>query len=383
MKRALTLVTVWGIPIRVHVSFVLIIALNAWQWSMFGARGALFGAVLSAFVFTCVALHELGHALVAKAFGIGVTDMTLYPIGGIARLSRRPETPGQELLIALAGPLVNVVIAGVLAGLGVALFGAPVLLETLRLSRDHAPTGLTLWVWLAASNAGLAVFNLLPALPMDGGRVLRALLAWVVGQRQATRWAAVVGRVLAVGLFGLGLASGNFMLPFIAAMVFFGAGAEVRDTELQRLLDGVKAKDAVNTQLPRFAPSTTVGEALQALLFWPARAFAVEHSGRLVGVATRERILEVLRSPERDHGPSSYIAALMERAVPQVQARDSLEVARQRMGDGSFVAVYDGDVFLGLLTDAEFAHQVTVLEAFRESAERARRARTKSNSARR
>ncbi len=364
MRGALTVTTVSGIAIRVHASFALILALNAWQWSDFGARGALFGAVLSSFVFVCVVLHELGHSLVAKAFGISVRDITLYPIGGVASLGSRPGTPVQELLIAVAGPAVNVVIATALATTGLLAFGSDAFFAALERSHEHAPTGLMLWAWLAASNALLAVFNMLPALPMDGGRVLRAILALLFGQGRATRAAAMIGRVLAVGLFVVGAMTGNFVLPVIALFVFFGAGAEVRDTEFQRMLDGVRSGDAVNSHLPRFAPSTAVSEAMQAMVFWPANAFAVEHSGRFVGVVTREALLNALRS----EGGSGYVAALTQREVPRVETRESLEVARQRMAGGAFVAVFDGEVFLGLVTDAELAHQLTVLEAFKRSA---------------
>jgi Zn-dependent protease len=349
----------------------LVLALNAWQWSAFGARGALFGAVLSAFIFTCVVLHELGHSLVAQAFGIPVSDITLYPIGGVAQLVRRPSTPGQELLIAIAGPAVNVVIAAALGVSGAWLFGAETLLEALQQGRDHAPTGVTLWAWLAGSNAALAVFNLLPALPMDGGRVLRAVLSWVVGQQRATRAAAGIARVLSVGLFALGAATGNYLLPLIALFVFYGAGAEVRDADFQRMLDGVRCGDAVNSHLPRLSPSTALSEAMQALIFWPASAFAVEHSGRFVGAVTRGAVLGALRT----EGGTGYIASLVNRSVPRVEAKESLELARQRMGTGTMVAVFDAEVFLGLITDAELAHQLTVLQAFKRSAEQHRQAK--------
>ena len=302
----------------------------------------------------------------AKAFGIQVTDITLYPIGGVARLASRPQTPGQELLIALAGPAVNVVIAAVLGLTGLWLFGAEAMWQALQASRSQAPTGLTLWVWLTVSNVVLALFNLIPALPMDGGRVLRAMLAWVVGQRRATRVSAVIAQLLAAGLCALGLASGNFVLSLIAVFVFFGASDEVRDTDYQRMLDGVKSGDAVSSQLPRFSPSTALSEAMQAIIVWPARAFAVEHSGRVVGVVTRDAILEALRTD----GGAGYVASLMVREVPRVEARESLEQARQRMSQTGFVAVYDNEIFLGLITDVELAHQLTVLEAFKRSATR-------------
>lgn len=358
---ALRVARVSNIDIRVHWSFLLIVLLGAMQWGGLGARGALFGAVLTLLIFASVTLHELGHSLVAQAFGIPVKHITLYPIGGVAQLGKRPKSPGQEFLIALAGPAVNVVLALVLGAVGVSLFGAEALWNAIAHARVEQPTEVTLFAMLVSSNAVLAIFNLLPALPMDGGRVLRAVLSWFFGAERATTVSATIARVLAAGLFVLGL-FGNPMLAIIAAFIFFGAGQEVREQQLARVLDGVRAGDAVNPYAPRFSPNSTLGEAMQALVFTPYAAFAVEHFGRLVGVVTRQDLM----AAANEQGAWGYVAGVMRRNVPVIDAREPLETARFKMNEAElpFVAVERDGLFLGLVTEVELAQQALLAEQF-------------------
>lgn len=363
MASSLRIARVAGIDLKVHWSFVLVPVLGAMQWGGLGARGAVFGAVLMLLIFGFVALHELGHSLVAKAFGIPVKDITLMPLGGIAMLGKKPKTPGQEFLIALAGPAVNVVLALVLGVIGVNLYGVDALTDAFRSVRLEQPTDVTLWAMLIVSNAALAVFNMIPALPMDGGRVLRAFLAWFVGFEKATKFSAVLGRVLALGIGALGLLGGNPVLPFIAVFIFFAAGAEARDASVTRVLAGIRAADAVNPYAPRFLPATTLGEAMQALIFTPYTAFAVEHFGRLVGVVTREQVMEAASS----QGAHGYVAGVMARDIPVVDGGEPLEAARQKMQElnAPYVAVVAGEVFLGLITEVELAQQATLVDQLR------------------
>jgi Zn-dependent protease/CBS domain-containing protein len=342
-----------GIELKVHVSFLLIVLLGAIQWNDFGARGALFGAVLMLLTFASVTLHELGHSLVARAFGIPVKDITLYPIGGVARLGRRPKTALQELLIALAGPAVNVGLFFGLGALGVALFGRQALVEAWLTQRLQEPTIETLVAMLVVSNAALALFNMVPALPMDGGRVLRAVLTWLVGAERATSWSAVVARVLAVGLFGLGVFA-NPMLCLIALFVLSGAGQEVRVQRLGTVLDGVALGDVVSPYAPRFTPATTLGEAVRTLTMTHFEAIAVEHFGRLLGVVTQKDLLRAARA----QGASGYVAGVMRRDVPTLDSRDTLEGARFKMEETGlpYAAIMRSDgLFLGLVTERELA----------------------------
>ena len=212
----------FGIPTRIHASFALIllwIGFSTWN-EAHSSMAVLFGLGFSLAVFACVLLHEFGHALVARRFGIETRRITLLPIGGVAELERSPEDPRAELWIAAAGPAVNFAIAGVLALVGVSLgiFSGSGLLSVVF-------TGL-LW-----ANLMLGLFNLVPAFPMDGGRVFRAWAAGRYDRVRATQMAAKLGRALAIG-FGLwGLYAGNFMLVLVAAFVWFAAGRELASVE--------------------------------------------------------------------------------------------------------------------------------------------------------
>ncbi|MFT3711577.1 MAG: site-2 protease family protein [Archangium sp.] len=341
-----------GIELKIHATFLLVVVLGAVQWRAFGVDGALFGALLMLLTFGSVLLHELGHSLVALAFKIPVKDITLYPIGGVARLTARPRTPAQEFLVALAGPAVNVLLVVVLGALGAWWFGSEALLEAMANAYSQQPTLLTLTALLVSSNAALALFNMVPALPMDGGRVLRAVLSSVMGPARATRISAWIARVLAVGLLGVGV----FFAPLLvitAIIVFIGAGDEVRQQQIAHVLDGIEAGDAINPYAPRLTPNTTLGEAMRVLTMTHWDAFAVEHSNRVVGVVTRKALLDAARR----EGAYGYVAGAMVRDVPSIRPNERLEAARQLMMEKnvSYVAVVRDGMFLGLLTDLDLA----------------------------
>jgi Zn-dependent protease len=361
MKSSLRVATVAGIDINLHASFVLVLGLGAWPWLMWGARGALFGAGMSLLIFACIALHELGHSLVAKAFGIPVTDITLTPIGGVAILKDRPKTPTQELLIAIAGPAVNVVLAAIFWGIAVTLGHEAYDAAKLTLLREP-PRAEHIWVLLIPANLALAAFNMLPALPMDGGRVLRATLSYVFDAEDATRIAAVVARVVAVGFVAIYAFVPNAtpMLPFIAVVVFFGAGAEVREAKVNRVLSLIRAGDVVTPYAPRFEPGTTLGQAMQTLMVSPLPVFAVELGGRLVGVARREDLLKAAM----EKGAWGFVSTVLVRDVPTVDPFDTLDDARSKMqrADIRAAAVMRGGVFLGLITELELAQAMEVAE---------------------
>jgi Zn-dependent protease len=360
MRSSLRVATVFGIDIRLHVTFVLVLLLGAWPWLVWGPAGGLFGAVMSLAVFACIALHELGHSLVAKAFGIPVTDITLTPIGGVAVLKDRPKTPTQELLIAIAGPAVNVVLALAFFGIGVWLETLPGLVDAMTSFGRQAPRAEHIWVMLVSANVMLALFNMLPALPMDGGRVLRALLSYALDAERATRIAAVVARVVAIGFVALWAFSDNAspMLPFIALVVYFGAGSEVREAKLTRVLSQIPSGDVVSPYAPRFEPGTTLGQAVMVLQVSPLPVFAVEQSGRFIGVVTADDLLEAIRQ----RGAFGYVSALVRREVPVVQASDSLDVARSKLQRGAVraAAVMRQGLFLGLVTEVELARAMEV-----------------------
>lgn len=366
MRSSWRVATIAGIHINLHLTFVLVLVLGAWPWLVFGAKGALFGAAMSLAVFACIALHELGHSLVARAFGIPVTDITLTPIGGVAVLKDRPKTPTQELLIAIAGPAVNVVLAALFAGLGLLLEGEAPLFAAAQTMMREPPRAEHIWVLLVSANIGLAVFNMLPALPMDGGRVLRAVLSYVFAPERATRLAALVARVMAALFVLLWLFAENAspMLPFIAMVVWFGAGAEVREAKLNRVLGMIHAGDVVSPYGPRFEPGTTLGQALQTLLVSPLPVFAVEQDGRLVGVVRREDLLEAARLK----GAWGYVASVVVKDVPVIDPFETLDDARSKMqrAEVRAAAVMRGGIFLGLITELELAQAMEVADRLRQ-----------------
>jgi Zn-dependent protease/CBS domain-containing protein len=362
MLTSLRLTRVAGIDIKVHVSFALILAFGAMQWgAAFGLKGVLFGLYSTALLFSCVVLHELGHSLVAKRFGIPVREITLWPFGGVAQLGARPKTPKEELLISIAGPLVNVVLASAFLMLGWLWLGTEGLKLAMMDIGKTSPTNSTLLALMLGSNVILAVFNLVPALPMDGGRVLRALLAFKLGQSRATVIAANVARVIAVAMFAAALVFGHLMLGVIAVVVFFGAGREAADQRAGDSLAAVRAGGAVNPHAVVLGPSTSVGEAVKAMVQSGQSAFAVMHYGRLLGVVAREALLRAAGV----EGPAAYVAGAMQRQFPMVDAAATLEEARQKMNESvsPYVVVADGERYLGLVTELELSRHLMAKQA--------------------
>ncbi|MBK7857369.1 MAG: site-2 protease family protein [Archangiaceae bacterium] len=346
-----------GIDIKVHVTFALILAFGAMQWgAAFGLRGVAFGLFSTTLLFSCVLLHELGHSLVAKGYGIPVREITLWPFGGVAQLGAKPKTPKEELLISLAGPMVNVVLAVLFLGGGLLWLGSDGLRYALMDIGKSTPTLRTLVALLLGSNVILALFNLIPALPMDGGRVLRALLSFKLGHSRATGIAATVARVLAVGMFAFAVAFGHLMLGIIAAVVFFGAGREAADQKAVDSLQTVRAGVAVNPHALVLGPATLIQDALKAMVQSGQSAFAVMHYGRLLGVVARDALL----SAAGLQGPGGYVAGAMQRQYPMIDAQASLEDARQKMNESisPYIVVSDGERYLGLVTELELTRHL-------------------------
>jgi Zn-dependent protease len=289
-----------GIDLKLHVTFALVLALGAAQWGApHGARGAAFGVLLVALLFVCVVLHELGHALMARRFGITTDAIILLPIGGVAQLARSPEQPRHELWIALAGPVVNLVIAGalLLATFPAGLAGLPE--ESLRAILSQ-PSPAALLLWLLGANVTMALFNLLPALPMDGGRILRAALAMRLGAARATPLAATIAQILAMGLGALALVNGHLMLALIAAFVFLGAGQERFAAHAQQTLSTLRVGDAYNRHALTLAPGDRLPRVVEYLLTTHQPEFAVMLGTQLLGVVTRGRVLEALQHEPRE-----------------------------------------------------------------------------------
>lgn len=333
MTWSFPIAKLFGSEIRIHVTFFLLLAwIAAARYVEGGWDAAVNGLILIVAIFACVVAHEFGHALAAKRYGIRTPDITLLPIGGLARLERMPEKPGQEIVVALAGPAVNVVIAVVL----VAILGARLDPEALAALDDP---GSNLLAQLAAINVFLVLFNLIPAFPMDGGRVLRALLAYRYGRVEATNIAARIGQGLAFVFGFLGL-MGNPMLLFIAIFVYIAASAEAQATGLLDVARTVGVGSATITRFETLGPGATVADAVECLVRTTQREFpVVDGAGRLRGVLTRDAMIAALTNS----GPRTPVIEVMKRDIPTIPATARLDAAVKHLqsGDTEVVGVVD------------------------------------------
>ncbi len=359
MAWSISLGRIAGTEVRIHLTFFLLLA---WFGIAAGSRGgqaaAIEAVVFILAVFACVLAHEYGHVLTARRFGIGTRNITLLPIGGVASIERMPEKPGQELLIAIAGPAVNVVIAAVLF----LFFGAS--LNPERMAAAVEAQQIDFVTRLALVNVILVVFNMLPAFPMDGGRVLRALLSFRMNRAAATRISARIGQAIAFGLGFLGL-FGNPLLVFIALFVFLAASHESYAVELGEAARATSLRHATITEFVRLDTAATVEEAVEALLASTQHEFPVtDGAGRLRGVLTRDGIIAALSAS----GPSTPVIDVMEREVPTVNHRAPLSeaVAILQTGAKPIVGVVDDDErVVGIVTLENLAEFMMVQEADR------------------
>ena len=342
MKWSLKLGRLWGIDVYLHVTFLLFLAWVGYAtYAAMGIGAALSIVLLVAALFSCVLLHEYGHALTARKFGIGTADITLLPIGGVARLERMPSHPKQELLVAIAGPAVNV---GIAAIIGFILF---ITKSPMPKNPANLLEGGILWN-LLRMNLVMIVFNMLPAFPMDGGRVLRAALAMKMPYAKATRTAATVGQGMAV-LFALfGLLQGHYMLLFIALFVWIGASNEAQDAEEDSLLAGFKVRDAMLTDYRRLTPDDTVQNTVQLILQGWQADFPVISDGQFVGIVTRQDVVTAL---EAGH-PTQPVANFMRRDALRCTPEENLDTALDtlRASHLPLLPVISEGRLIGLLT---------------------------------
>lgn len=334
--------------IRIHVTFLLFLV---WIWAAYyrsgGSQAAWEGVLFVALLFACVLLHELGHVFAARRYGVKTPDITLWPFGGIANLERIPEKPSQELVVAIAGPAVNVAIALViLLFLGASLGTAGIKADELAKIEDP---GTSMLVKLAGANIFLVVFNLIPAFPMDGGRVLRALLAMNMGHARATALAASIGQGLAIGLGLLGIFT-NPMLMIIGVFVFLAASGEAGQVQLREASRGHIVADAMITHFETLGPQSTVDDAADALIRSTQKEFpVVDGAGKLRGVLTRDAMIRALR----DQGPQTPVIDVMQHDIPTVEARAKLDAALKLITGAQAPAVGVLDTagrLVGLLT---------------------------------
>ena len=320
----------FGSEIRIHVTFLLLLAwIGISHYQQGGAQAAVQGLAFILALFACVVAHEFGHALAARRYGIRTPDITLLPIGGLARLQRMPEKSGQEIVVALAGPAVNVVIALVL----ILIMNARFDMQALQQLDNPA---LSFMARLASVNIFLVLFNLIPAFPMDGGRVLRALLALRFSRTQATNIAARIGQALAFVFGFVGLLGGNPLLIFIAIFVYLAATAEAQSVGLQDVSRSLGVRDGMITRFETLGPQATIGEAAELLLRTTQHEFpVVDASGKLRGVLTRSSMVQALSKT----GSATPVFDAMTSDIPVVSAMSRLEEALKLMQGRSAPAV--------------------------------------------
>ncbi len=358
MGWSLRLGQVGETAVHVHLTFFLLllwVAVVGWQAG--GAPGAVEGLLFILLVFLCVVLHEFGHVLVARRYGIRTPDITLLPIGGVASLERMPEKPSQELAVAVAGPLVNVVIAGLL----VVLLGAR--FELSEVSELQAAQ-LSLAGRLAAVNVIIVLFNLIPAFPLDGGRMLRALLAMRLDRARATMLAARIGQGFAILFAVLGL-FGNPILLLIAVFIFFAAQAESGQEQMREAASGYRVRDAMISRYESLGPDSTAEDAGRLLLVTTQQEFPVlTEDGGFLGMVTRQGLIRAMG----ESGPATPVRRFMESGIASVSDHEALETAMAKLAASPVraVAVRDRrDRFLGYVS-AENATELFMLSQARK-----------------
>lgn len=358
MKWSWRLGRIAGIDLYMHATFLILLIWVGVSHYMEHQRlaDAVSGILFILTLFGIVVLHELGHALTARRFSIPTRDITLLPIGGVARLERMPDDPRQELLVALAGPAVNVVLAivllaalapGGLGGYGEAFQADGSFLEKM------------FWV-----NISLAVFNLLPAFPMDGGRVLRALLAMRVNYVKATQTAAYIGQGMAL-LFGLvGLLTNPFLI-FIALFVWMGASQESSQVEIKSALGGIPVRQAMITEFHVLTPSDPASKAIEFILSGFQQDFPVVEEGRVIGVLTRANLFTALAEDGRD----IRVGEIMQKDFKTADPAEMLEKVFLRLQncDCHTLPVIQNDVLVGMITTENIGEYMMIESSLKQA----------------
>ncbi len=348
----------FGVDLRIHITFIALL-LFVWvtQSATMGTNGAVRGVALVGMIFLCVVLHELGHALVAQRSGVAVRSIILLPIGGVTLMEDmgpHNSEPARDMRIAVAGPLVNLVIAAIAGAVILAAF-------------PHARH----WLWsrpfvdarnlpraLFWSNIFLGAFNLLPAYPMDGGRVLRAFLAERMEYVRATRIAVTIGQGFATLLILLSASTSNGWLALIGVCLFFGAQLEDRSVVFQSVLESVRMEDVMLTGFSTLSPADTLEDALHKAVHTLQDDFPVVRGIDMVGVISKQRIVDALRN-----GGNGYVQAAMVRAFDIAQRSDSLASAFRKLGSRglNMIPVVDQQRLVGIVTMQNLMHSMALL----------------------
>lgn len=355
MIRAIRVGRILGVDVNIHPTFALVFLFAFLQWGVGEDGGVvpfLLGCILVVLVFVSVLAHELGHCVMARQFGIQVLDITLWPFSGVARIEQMPAAPRQELLIALAGPGINlgifmlllppVLLIGVLGG-GDELFGAASILGALEPASMLAA--------IAILNLGLMVFNLLPAFPLDGGRILRASMTPMTGREQATTIATRIGIGIAILMIVLGLWQRDFLLPMLGIFIIFAAQAENRMVRVESQMRSLRVGQYALWDMGGISPNDPLTFALRG----GARDLVVTENGRVVGMLWRTQLLDGLQGGLAGR----TVADIMDRSVHIADVDDSIFDVQQQMNqtqrwaipvteDGLYRGIFTADRFVNL-----------------------------------
>ena len=360
MKWSLKIARFAGIDVFVHWTFLILLGWIIWSNLQSGQNlmQSLMGVWFILALFACVVLHEFGHALMARRFGVNTRHITLLPIGGVASMEKIPEKPTEELWVALAGPAVNVLIAGLIA-LGFLLSGR----EGNWLDLAQPITGSNFLSGMLLVNITLVLFNLVPAFPMDGGRVLRALLAMNMGRARATEWAAQVGQLLAIAFVFLGFLF-NFWLIFIGLFIYLGASAEANYEATQSILSHFRVGDVLMHQFTILHASNSIDYAVRLLLDGQEKEFLVEEEQQIAGTITRDDLIKGLQQ----FGKDEPLSQILKRQLLRLEYDMPLSEAYRKMMEAGIkiCPVYRGAELAGVLNQENVMEAIMVQNAVRK-----------------
>jgi Zn-dependent protease/CBS domain-containing protein len=327
--------------VRLHFTFLLLIVFLVVHILGSSATNATY-AIFLAGALASILLHEMGHAVVAAKFGVRTTEIVMFPIGGLSRMERT-LSPAAEIWVALAGPFVNLLLAGtIFAYMVQTKETATISLADFRQVSEKSAGALLLY-----GNVLLALFNLLPAFPMDGGRVLRALLSFVRPPDEATRIAAWMGRMLAIGMGLYGLVAAQFVVVFFALFIYLGAAQESVAALGRSLTQGIPVRSAMITEFHTLDHGQTIRDAANLLLSTSQQDFPIMHGGKIVGLLGRSLLLKAIAS----EGPDAYVAGVMDRDFLTYSPDADLSTVLPQMAPaGQCALVIEDEKLLGLLT---------------------------------
>lgn len=345
MKWSLYIGKPAGIKVFIHWTFILLVVWLSWMHLRqgHGLNEILMGLFFLIFLFACVTLHEFGHALAARKYGIDTQDINLLPIGGVARLECMPEDPKQELVVAAAGPAVNVAIA-------IVLFSLLLITDQGQIDISHHVTGSNFLSDLLIINIILVAFNLIPAFPMDGGRMLRAFLAFRMKRAKATQIAASVGQLLAIVFTMFGLFYNPFLL-FIGVFVFLGAGAESRQVSLTESLKEIKATDIMTGNFQSISLSATVSHAASVMQKNQSSELVVTNGDIFIGMISYQSVINALQAGKTEYPAVELIqedVITLNQETLLVELIDNIRPNYQ-----SLYPVVREDKLLGVVTEKE------------------------------